>query len=329
MPPGPGEILVGDVGGTHARLAVAVATGGPSWRITAKADLECSFETFDEALASYLARAELRRPPRTAVIAAAGPVLNGSVTLTNRSWHVSEQDLERAGFQEPLVVNDFEALAFAADALKPQDLRTIGPEIAGVHDGTISIVGAGTGFGVSCCVRSAAHPIALATEAGHVDFAPTDGREVDVWRLLTQWFGRVSLERILSGPGILNLHGALAEIAGRQTSLLSAERIVQGALEGEADCRTTLTMFCSIFGTAAGNIALAHGARGGVLLAGGIAPRIAEFLSASPFRARFDDKGRLAEYMRAIPTRLIVNPDAALLGAVRALQYRSASRKAG
>jgi glucokinase len=320
------EILVGDVGGTHARFAVALATGEASWRITSKADLERPFETFRESLVAYLARAELSRLPKTAVIAAAGPVLNGSVALTNRNWRVSKQDLEQAGFPSSLVINDFAALAFAADALQPGDLQTIGPDLPGLPDGPISIVGAGTGFGVSCRVRNAGRVIALATEAGHGGFAPNEEREVAVWRLLTRWFGRASLERVLSGPGIVNLHRALDEIAGRPASALSAERIVQQALQGEANCFATLTMFCSIYGAAAGDIALTQGARGGVLLAGGIAPRIARILSHGPFRARFEDKGRLAPYMRAIPTRLIVNPEATLLGAARAALELSARK---
>lgn len=158
----------------------------------------------------------------------------------------------------------------------------------------------------------------LATEAGHSSFAPHEELEIAVWRLLTPSFGRVSLERVLSGPGIVNLHCALAVIAGRPQSRLTPERIVQQALAGTPDCFATLTMFCSILGAAAGDIALTHGARGGVLVAGGIAPQIASFLAESPFRARFEDKGRLSEYMRAIPTRLIMNPEATLLGAAHA-----------
>lgn len=318
MDPRPREILVGDVGGTHARFAVAVGAPTGAWRITAKADLEHSVGTFAESLEAYLARAELSQRPQTAVIAAAGPVLNGSVDLTNRRWRVSEQALKQSGFAHALVINDFAALAFAVDALQPEDLHTIGPELPGVRDAPVSILGAGTGFGVSCRVRVTRDVIALATEAGHSSFAPHDELELAVWRHLTRSFGRASLERILSGPGIVNLHCALAEVAGRPAAPVTAERVVQQALEGEPDCFATLTMFCAILGTAAGDIALTHGARGGVLIAGGIAPQIAPFLAESPFRARFEDKGRLSGYMQAIPTRLIINPAATLLGAARA-----------
>lgn len=314
----PNEILVGDVGGTHARFAVAVGTAAGPWRITAKVDLEHSVGTFTESLEAYLARAELSQPPGTAVIAAAGPVVNGSVELTNRCWRVSEQMLKLMGFERALVINDFEALAFAADALQPQDLRTIGPELAGLRDAPVSILGAGTGLGAACRVRAVGGVMALASEAGHAGFAPHDELEVAVWRHLTRVFGRVSLERLLSGPGIANLHSALTAIAGRAESVLTPEHIVQQALAGEPDCCATLTMFCSILGATAGDIALTHGARGGVLIAGGIAPRIASFLAESPFRTRFEDKGRLSSYMRAIPTCLIVNAEATLLGAARA-----------
>ncbi len=144
------EILVGDVGGTHARFAVAVAAGEGSWRITAKADLAEPFESFAEAFAAYLDRLGRSHLPETAVIAAAGPVLDGSVVLTNRRWRVCEQDLGRSGFTGALVINDFAALAFATDSLQPGDLLTIGPDLPGFGDGPVSIVGAGTGFGVSC-----------------------------------------------------------------------------------------------------------------------------------------------------------------------------------
>jgi glucokinase len=215
-------------------------------------------------------------------------------------------------------VNDFAALAFAAEVLQPKDLRAVGPDIPGLAGGTITILGPGTGLGVSCLARDGDRFVPMATEGGHIGFAPSDDAEVAALQALRKQFGRVSVERILSGSGLENLYRALEQIAGREARPLEAAQITAGADKGDAGCRAALTMFCAIFGAAAGDLALAHGARGGVYIAGGIAEKIETFLEQSPFRARFEAKGRLSPFVKAIPTKLIVNPDVALLGAARA-----------
>jgi glucokinase len=311
-------VLVGDVGGTHARFAVVDTSGPAPWRIHNKGDLTAQFGRFTEALSEYLKEAGVPSLPTTAVIAVAGPVSAGSVTFTNRAWTISESELRQFGFAEVLLINDFAALALASEVLGAGDLRTIGPALAGVRGAPISIVGAGTGFGVSCLVRAGDRVIPVATEGGHIGFAPSSEREVGVWRVLEERFGRASVERILSGPGIENLHQALQGTHGNPGALLPAAEITARALIGDPACSATLTMFCSILGTVAGDLALAHGARGGVYLAGGIGQQIATFLAASPFRARFESKGRLSHFVKSIPTTLIMNSEAALLGAARA-----------
>jgi glucokinase len=215
-------------------------------------------------------------------------------------------------------VNDFAALAFAAEVLQPKDLRAVGPDIPGLAGGTITILGPGTGFGVACLARHGDRAVPMATEGGHMGFAPSDDAEVAALQALRKQIGRVSVERILSGRGLENLYRALEQIAGREARPLEAAEITAGAAKGDTGCRAALTMFCSIFGAVAGDLALAHGARGGVYIAGGIAEKIETFLDQSPFRARFEDKGRLSPFVKAIPTKLIVNPDVALLGAARA-----------
>jgi glucokinase len=215
-------------------------------------------------------------------------------------------------------VNDFAALAFAAEVLQPKDLRAVGPDIPGLAGGTITILGPGTGLGVSCLARDGDRFVPMATEGGHIGFAPSDDAEVAALQALRKQFGRVSVERILSGSGLENLYRVLEQIAGREARPLEAAQITAGADTGDAGCRAALTMFCAIFGAAAGDLALAHGARGGVYIAGGIAQKIETFLHQSPFRARFEAKGRLSPFVKAIPTKLIVNPDVALLGAARA-----------
>lgn len=148
-------------------------------------------------------------------------------------------------------------------------------------------------------------------------FAPTNAEQLAVLQFMWKQPGHVSIERILSGSGLEHLYGTLEQLAGRASPALTAADISAAALRNEAGPRAALTMFCSIFGAVAGDLALAHGARGGVYIAGGIAEKIEGFLLQSPFRQHFEAKGRLSPYVAAIPTRLIVYPDLALLGAGR------------
>jgi len=310
-------ILVGDVGGTHARFAVVDASGPPPWRIQSRLDLAEAFPTFDDALRSYFERAKIAPIPAVAAIAVAGPVTDGAARFTNRGWNISEKELKTFGFKRAVLVNDFAALAFAAEVLVDEDLRSIGPDIKGLEKGTITILGPGTGFGVSCLARYRDLSVPMATEGGHMGFAPSDEAETAALQLMHKQLGRVSVERILSGAGLENLHRALEQLAGRAPKPLSAAEIT-GAVQNDAGCRAALTMFCAIFGAVAGDLALAHGARGGVYIAGGISQKIEAFLAQSAFRKRFEDKGRLSPFVAAIPTKLIINPDVAMLGAARA-----------
>ena len=314
------SILAGDIGGTHARFAI-VDRGDPArWRLHDWLDLSDSFASFAETLRHYLNRIEPRRVPEVIALAVAGPVVGGRVSLTNRNWHISESELRSSGFLAAHLINDFAALAYAADRLEHSDLRCIGPDIFGVPEGTITILGAGTGFGVSCLARYRGHPVPLATEGGHIGFSPQGMEEVAILDALARRFGRVSVERILSGPGLENLSRALDEIASRAVRDLSAADIVEQASRGDVDCRKALSRFSSIFGAVAGDIALAHGARGGGLIAGGIAGKIETYLTQGSFRERFEAKGRLSSFVKSIPTRLITNSDAALVGAARAAE---------
>jgi glucokinase len=316
------RILVGDVGGTHARFALVEPAAARPWQVLQHGDLAERFATFDEALRSYLQRQGGGALPRRAAIAVAGPVTAGAARFTNRGWEISEAALRAFGFEQATLINDFVALALAVDLLDPAHLHTIGPPLQGLAGGTISILGAGTGFGVSCLARRGDQVVPMATEGGHMGFAPGTEEEVAILQLLQQQSGRVSIERILSGEGLEHLYRALEQLAGRAAPALTAAQISAAALRNEGGPRAALTMFCSIFGAVAGDFALAHGARGGVYLAGGIAEKIQAFLLASPFRQRFEAKGRLSSYVAAIPTQLIVNPDIALLGAARSAVLR-------
>jgi glucokinase len=275
----------------------------------------------------YLDQAGLAVVPNAIALAVAGPVTAGIVDLTNRAWRISEQDLRDFGFRHVLLVNDFAALAFSVPTLTPEDMHTLGPDIPGLAGEPISILGAGTGFGASCLARFHGRTVPIATEGGHSSFAPSDDREAAILKVLMRRFGRVSIERVLSGPGIENLHGALTEIAGRGGMSLKAADIIARSAEDQ-DCRETADIFCGIYGAVAGDFALAHGARGGVFLAGGIAQKIEKILVASKFRDRFEAKGRLSRYVKAIPTRLILSEDTTYLGtAAASLEFRDRGRR--
>jgi glucokinase len=286
------SILVGDIGGTHARFAIVDRSDSARCRPRDWLDLPDNFASFAEALRHYLSSIDPHRVPKVIVLAVAGPVVGGSVSLTNRNWHISESELRSCGFRSAHLINDFAALAYAADLLEPSDLRAIGRDIDGATDGTVTILGAGTGFGVSCLARYRGRPVPLATEGGHIGFSPQGAEEIAILEALARRFDRVSVERILSGPGLENLSRALDEIAGRTVRSLSIAEIVQQASRGDVDCQATLSRFCSIFGAVAGDIALAHGATGGVLIAGGIAGKIETDLMQGSFRERFEAKGR-------------------------------------
>lgn len=311
--------LVGDVGGTHARFAI-IEQDGSVPRLRHRMDLSDDFPSFADALGRYLESVDGGRAPDSIALAVAGPIADGQVSLTNRNWRITERGLCSLGFKAAHLVNDFAALAYAVNCLGASDFRCIGPDMPGSTAGAVTILGAGTGFGVSLLARFRGHAVPLATEGGHIGFAPQGSEEITILEALGRRFGRVSVERILSGPGLENLARAQDEIAGRTVRPLSAAQIVELASRGDGDCRAVLSRFCAIFGSVAGDIALAHGARGGVLIAGGIAGKIEPYLMQGAFRERFESKGRLSSFVKSIPTKLIVNSDAALLGAARASQ---------
>lgn len=310
-------VLVGDVGGTHARFAIVEPSDTSAWEIRASQDLRSDeFASLFDAVRAYVGQTDSPLPPVIA-IGVAGPVVNGSVSFTNLGWRASEAELKELGFDRALLINDFAALAFAVPMLSRMDWRGIGPDLVADPDAPISILGAGTGFGLSCLARFRNRSIPMATEGGHAGFAPGSDVERDILRLLAGRFGHVSIERVLSGAGLENIFHAMNEIAGHIEDRLSAPEIVARATDDRA-CRDAVEVFCGIFGSVAGDFALAHGARGGVYIAGGIAQKIEHMLAASQFRVRFEDKGRLSYFVKAIPTRLVLHEDAAFLGAARA-----------
>jgi glucokinase len=313
-----GPALVGDVGGTNARFAIADLSDPGRPKIRDLLHLpSADYVSLNDALQDYLTRLRLGTMPLHAMIAVAGPVTDGEVILTNLSWHASEKVLETLGFAEARLINDFRALAASADSLHDEDLVAIGPQLRRVKDATVAIVGAGTGFGSSALVCEPGKAIALAGEGGHVGFSPEDETEIEILKILRRRFGRVSIERIVSGPGLVHLYEALAEIGGAAVEFRTPPEILAAAGKGHAQAHAAVNRFCAIFGAAAGDLALCFGARGGVLIGGGLSEAMTDFLKASEFRARFEGKGRLGHFVREIPTHMIVREDAALLGCAR------------
>jgi glucokinase len=319
-----GLALVGDIGGTNARFGL-VDTRAGDLRVTDHVGYLCrDYPEALDAVAAYLKQVGLKRSPALAAVAVAGPVEDGAIRFTNSAWILSEAGLRGMGFAAARLLNDYAALALAAPLLAGDDVRRIGDADDAVAGRTVAVLGPGTGFGASALVRDAFGEAALSGEGGHVSFAPTDEVEVEILRGLAAKYGRVSVERILSGPGLCDLHQILCALAGAPTDLTDPAEITRLALAGDPACRRTLDRFCAILGGVAGDLALGYGARGGVFIAGGIAPRIVQVLEQGDFRRRFEAKGRFESYMRAIPTRVIVRTDAALLGAARALKALTA-----
>jgi len=313
----PRTLLVGDVGGTNARFAVARwIDGGPVLDHHESFPAE-RHPTFLEGVRAFIDGCAVK--PSGGVIAVAGPVTDGNIDLTNSPWRVSEAELKTLGLNPVRLINDFEAQAWGAPIVPRQALERLGGPEAGDPHAALAVLGPGTGFGVSGLARDAdGRQVALPSEGGHACFAPNDAIEDEVLRILRRRYERVSIERLICGPGLLNLHRALAEIDGRESHIDDPAAITRQALgEPNSACGATLARFCAILGSVAGDIALTLGARGGVYVAGGIAPRILPFLKASPFRERFERKGRFQPYLAEVPTWVITHAHAALLGAAR------------
>jgi glucokinase len=313
----PRTLLVGDVGGTNARFAIARMVDGLPVLDHHESFPAEQYPTFLKGVAAFIEGCEVK--PTGGVIAVAGPVEDGAIDLTNSPWAVSETELATLGLNPVKLINDFEALAWGAPIVPAADLVHLGGPEAGDRHATLAVLGPGTGFGVSALVRDAqGREMAMPSEGGHACFPPGDTVEDEILRILRERYDRVSIERLICGPGLLNMHRALARIDGRETHIDDPAEITETALrDPDSPCGATLARFCAILGAVAGDIALTTGAKGGVYIAGGIAPRILDFLKASPFRRRFERKGRFKDYMADIPTWVITHKHAALLGAAR------------
>ncbi|MBW0146615.1 glucokinase [Marinobacter arenosus] len=309
--------LVGDIGGTNARFAL-VAQG--SVRPEAIEILPCGdYGNLDDAVVDYLERVGVASVSE-ACLAVASPVSGTRVRMTNNHWCFDTDEVRaRFGWQAFKVINDFTAMALGVPHVRSDQLVHVcgGP---GDERRPRLVMGPGTGLGVSGLVPITHGWVPLMTEGGHVDFAPTDDTEMAILRILKARFGRVSVERILCGQGLLNLYQAHAEIQGVAAPLDAPERVTEAAL-GQADplARHALRHFCEILGRVAGNAVLTLGSTGGVYLCGGILPRFLDFFLESPFRAGFEDKGRMRPLVERTPVYVVTEPYTGLLGAAEAL----------
>ena len=318
MPKDISNCLVGDIGGTNVRLAVADLSGRTPALSAPKSLPHAGVATFEEVVDRYLKEHD-GPMPEAIVVAVAGPIKDGEVHLTNGDWFLSEKKLRDKGFGFARLINDYAALGYAVEHLDGDDLAEVGGHHTGIRGETVGVVGAGTGLGVSALVRDAHGSSVMVTEGGHVAFAPVDDTEFEILKVLRTRYQRVSVERVLSGPGLANLHWALAEIGGRKADTLTPEEISRRAVaRTDPLCVEALEHFCGIYGRFTGDMALAFGARGGMYLGGGIAPKLLDQLNAGPFRRCFEDKGRFVSYVGIIPTKVIVHPFATLLGSAEA-----------
>jgi len=306
-----GPRLLADIGATHARFGLETAPGV----LRQVAVLHCDdYSGIVELLHAYLAQIGGVRINHAA-FALANPISGDFIRMTNRDWQFSTDEVRRTlGLSTLLIVNDFTALAMALPGFQPKDLLQVGGGAPQTH-AVSGVLGPGTGLGVSGVIPTIDGFVTLGSEGGHVNFAPADEREFAILQYAWEEWPHVSNERLISGPGIEVMYRALARRNGVDAPSRSTADIVSAALDHhDALCLETLETFSGMLGSAAANLAVTLGAFGGIFIGGGIVPRIAEWFAQSPFRARFEAKGRFTDYIAQIPTYVIMTPNPALHG---------------
>ena len=309
-------LLIADIGGTNARFAIATAQA-PFF--TETLTLQCAdFSTIESAIDSYLKTKKINQISGVC-FSVAGPVQKESVKFTNNSWHIKGAELaSRYNIDNIKLLNDFSAISYSLPFLGENDILAIGgdwPSIQTNHY-TYGIIGPGSGLGVGGLFRRDGSPIAVMSEGGHVGFAAENKFQQEVLSILHKKFERVSRERLLSGPGLVNLYEALCEINSIDNEGLSpADIAMQGTSNSNDVCTQTMSLFFEILGQVCGDIALSIGTYDGMFIGGGITQRYPQELLSSKFRSGFENKGRYRETMETIPTWLITHSNAGLLGA--------------
>lgn len=314
------QIAVADVGGTHARFALASIEGARVLSVDEHVTLKTAeFASFQTAWEEFGRRKAIDLPKEFA-LSFAGPVGGEVLKLTNNPWVIRPALMsERLGVERYTIVNDFGAVGYAVATLADENFQHLcGPDGPLPKEGVTSIVGPGTGLGVAALLKKADHYEVIETEGGHVDFAPLDTLEDQILTHLRRHFRRVSIERIASGQGLWNVYEALAAIEGRNLTFNNDRELWSAALEASDSLATAaLDRFCLTLGAVAGDMALAQGANS-VVIAGGVGRRLADYLPRSGFRDRFIAKGRFERRMDEMPVRLITYPEPGLFGAAAA-----------
>lgn len=311
-------MLVADIGGTNARFALAKISDGKVLIERPQLFRAEDFKNLRDAVDAYFDTVSIA--PKRACFAAAGPLIDGIVDFTNSHWTLRTEDI--AGplkLDDFRIVNDFYALA-AGVAHLPIDAFLSVKEGEGIESAPKLVIGPGTGLGQAIIVPTASGDQIIATEGGHVAFAPHTDEELEVWKFIAREHSRVSVERLLSGRGLVNIHRALTSIKGAAFKSLQANEISDAVKSGSDPIAVkAVDMFCAVLGRVAGDAVMATGARGGVILGGGILPKIRDIFLASDFTLRFSDKGRMSPFVDATPVKLIVSDGAALYGAAVSL----------
>ena len=320
------QVVSVDIGGTHARFAIAevadrrvVSLGEPVTLKTADhASLQTAWEAYRERQGGTL--------PRAAAISVASPITGDVIRLTNNPWVIRPSLIpERLGADTWTIINDFGAIGHAVAQLPHEDFEHLcGPDEPLPHEGITTVCGPGTGLGVAQVFRHDGEYHVLSTEGGHMDYAPLDGIEDALLKRLRKTYTRVSAERIVAGPGIVAIYETLADMEGRSVVLRDDKAIWTAALEGtDSIANAALDRFCLALGAVAGDLALAHGAKG-VVIAGGLGLRIKDKLLRSGFDQRFVAKGRFQQMMANLPVKLITHPQPGLFGAAAAFAQEHA-----
>lgn len=321
------DIVAIDLGGTHIRFAIAGVADGKVVTLGEPVTLHSAdYDGVPAAWAEFERRSG-KALPEAAALSVAGPVVDGSVRLTNLPWRIEQRFLKRdLGLDSLLVINDFAAVGNAVAVAGPTDFEHLcGPNVALPETGTLSIVGPGTGLGAAQLLRDDDGYRVLPSEGGHIGFAPVDAFEDQLLATLRQQLGRVSVERVAAGPAISDIYAALGGAESRATDPEEDQNIWTSATDGsDVLAKAAVERFCMILGSVAGDLALAHGARG-VVIAGGVGRRLRDFLPQSGFAERFVAKGRFTEAMEALPVKLITHPEPGLLGAAAAFARGAAA----
>jgi glucokinase len=317
------NILVGDIGGTHSRIAYCDFDKDQFKLLVEEIYPSIDYAGLEDIVGKFTATHGERSTQ--ACFGVAGPVRNGRSQITNLPWSVDASRLEQSlGLKNLIIINDLEAIAYGIDLLEPNDLATLNEGDSKAR-GNAAVIAAGTGLGEAGLYWNGVRGLPFACEGGHSDFAPADELQDELLCHLRAQFGHVSWERLICGSGLVNIYDFLRDVRqGEEPNWLRVEMkqgdcasvISRHALDGtSALCVETLELFVALYGSEAGNLGLKIMATGGVYLGGGIAPKIVDKLCGPIFLKAFTTKGRMGSLLKAMPVRVILSDKAGLLGA--------------